>query len=196
MRAALAVSASRPDRTLGPRCTLRADLALDSLRPGISCIAFGSLRAGGTSVALVAFGALGDVGRGGAVLVCDGDRRALGGLRDGHGRAEPVLTVSTVGPVEVAVLSCRPQVAHGLVGAVRSRVRSRGVIGGDLGRVLVRLDGRDEQRESVFVFLAADQHRLHADDERPSGNALAVVANHALSFHGTFCLLHGGRVVD
>ena len=152
-------------RTLRTSCTgialvsLRAGLALDALRPlfaSIALVAFGAGRAG---VSLVALRSLGDVCRGRAILVGDGDGSAFSGLRDGRRGAEPVRSVLAVGPVEVTALrrrldalGNRRRIARRVVGGSGSRIGGSCGIGRDLGGVLVGVDGVPTITESVSVL--------------------------------------------
>lgn len=187
--------------------------AVSALRAGVPGVALRTLGSGGArlpflalrplwaGLARVALRALGDVGGRGAVLVCDRDGGALGGLRHG-GRGR-----KAVRPVRAVVVTTRrcllDRVGDGR-GAVRRVLRCLGRLvcrvgrgGRDLGGMLVRVDGLDEQRESVLVLGAAHEHRLNADREH-AGRDVGVVAarDHELRQHGALRLLHGRRVVN
>ena len=158
-------------------------LSLDTLRP--LCTS----RAGGAGVALLTP----RTGRAGVAL------RPLGSRVTGVslGTLRPGVALVALGPVEVAALRSRNERQPGLVGQLGRGVGRDGRVGRDLLRMLVGVDGADEQREAVLLLLrAVDQHGLHTDREHARAH-VGVIAErqHHLRVNGTGGPAHRGGIV-
>ena len=156
-------------------------LSLDSLWP------LRAGRAGGTGVSLVVL----RTGRAGVAL------RPLGTRVTGVvlGTLRPGVTLVAFGAVEVASLGGSDERKPSLVSQFR---RGVGRVGRNLLRVLVRVDGADEQRKAVlFLLFAVDQHRFHADREHARAHvAIVPKREHHLRVHDTGSPAHGCGIVD